>query len=86
MIRTYKIILTLSPKQLRLLKQHADSARDAYNWALAYFSDTLDTGKAVSCQHAFPRVARRASISVSAVHPVVPERRPACWLCAGKRD
>ena len=39
MIRTYKIILPPSPKQLRLLKQHADYARDAYNWTLRYYKD-----------------------------------------------
>ena len=41
MIRTRKIALTPSPKQLRLLEQHADYARDAYNWMLRYYKDRL---------------------------------------------
>ena len=39
MNRTRKIILTPSPKPLRLLKQHADYRRDAYNWTLHDYKD-----------------------------------------------
>ena len=45
MIRTHKIALNPSPKQLPLLEQCATSAREAYNGALAYFKETLDAGK-----------------------------------------
>ena len=86
MIRTRKIILTPSTKPRRLLKQHADYRRDAHNWTLRDYKDKLRCRRTASHQHALARVGRRASISVSAVHPVVPERRPACCLCAGKRD
>ena len=39
MIRTRKIVLTPSPKQQRLLKQHADYRRDAYNSMLRDYKD-----------------------------------------------
>lgn len=44
MIRTHKIALNPSPRQLPMLEQCATSAREAYNGALAYFKDTLDAG------------------------------------------
>ena len=45
MIRTRKIILAPSPKPLRLLKQHADYHRDAYNWTLRYYQDKRAAGE-----------------------------------------
>ena len=44
-IRTRKIALSPSPKQLRLLEQHAACARDAYNWALAWFKNRREAGE-----------------------------------------
>ena len=45
MIRTHKIALKPSPRHLPLLEQGTTSAREAYNWALAYFKETLDAGE-----------------------------------------
>ena len=45
MIRTHKIALNPSPSQLALFEQCATSAREAYNWTLAYFKETLDAGE-----------------------------------------
>ena len=50
MIRTRKIILTPSPKQLRLLKQHADYARDA----LRHVGDDPAQSRPLSLVHARP--------------------------------
>lgn len=54
MIRTHKIALNPSPMQLRLLERHAAHARDAYNWALACFNDTLDAGRPCPVGMFFP--------------------------------
>ena len=54
MIRTHKIALNPSPMQLRLLERHAAYARDAYNWALACFNDTLDAGRSYPVGMLFP--------------------------------
>ena len=54
MIRTHKIALNPSPMQLRLLERHAAHARDAYNWALACFNDTLDAGRPYPVGMLFP--------------------------------
>ena len=50
MIRTRKIILTPSPKQLRLLKQHADYARDA----LRHVGDDPAQSRPLSLVHVRP--------------------------------
>ena len=44
MIRTHKIALNPSPRQLAVLEQCATSARKAYNGALACFRETIDAG------------------------------------------
>ena len=44
-IRTRKIALSPSPKQLHLLEQHTAYARNAYNWALALFKDKREDGE-----------------------------------------
>lgn len=45
MIRTHRIALNPSPRQLAVLEQCAASAREAYNWTLAYFKETLAAGE-----------------------------------------
>ena len=54
MIRTHKIALNPAPRHLRLLQRHADSAREAYNWALAHFRETLDAGQSCPVSMLFP--------------------------------
>ena len=53
-IRTRKIALSPSPKQLRLLEKHAAHARDAYNWALAKFKDRREAGEPCPASMLFP--------------------------------
>ena len=53
-IRTRKIALRPSPKQLRLLEQHAAYARDAYNWALAWYKGRRDAGESCPVCMLFP--------------------------------
>ena len=52
--RTRKIALSPSPKQLRLLEQHATYARDAYNWALAWYKDRRQAGEPCPAAMLFP--------------------------------
>ena len=53
-IRTRKIALSPSPRQQRLLEQHAACARDAYNWALAWYKDRRQAGKPCPAGLLFP--------------------------------
>ena len=53
-IRTRKIALSPSPKQLRLIEQHAACARDAYNWALARYRDRRQAGEPCPAGMLFP--------------------------------
>ena len=52
--RTRKIALSPSPRQQRLLEQHAAYARDAYNWALAWFKNRREAGEACPVSMLFP--------------------------------
>ena len=52
--RTRKIALSPSPRQLCLLEQHAAYARDAYNWALAWYKDRREAGEACPVSMLFP--------------------------------
>lgn len=52
--RTRKIALSPSPKQPRLLEQHAACARDAYNCALAWFKDRREAGEPCPAGMLFP--------------------------------
>jgi len=52
--RTRKIALNPSPRQQRLLEQHAAYARDAYNWALAWYKDRREAGEACPVSMLFP--------------------------------
>ena len=52
--RSRKIALSPSPKQLRLLEQHAACARDAYNWALAWYRDRRQAGEPCPAGMLFP--------------------------------
>ena len=52
--RTRKIALSPSPKQLRLLEQHAAHARDAYNWTLAWYKDRREAGEPCPVSMLFP--------------------------------
>ena len=54
MIRTRKIALIPSPKQLRLLKQHADYRRDAYNSMLRDYKDRLAAKEPCDTSMLFP--------------------------------
>ena len=53
-IRTHKIALRTTRRQRRLLKQHADYARFAYNWTLRYFKGMFDAGEAYPTSMLFP--------------------------------
>ena len=53
-IRTHKIALRTTRRQRRLLKQHADYARFAYDWTLRYFKDRLAAGETYPTSLLFP--------------------------------
>ena len=52
--RTHKIALKPSPAQRHRLAQHADYARDAYNWTLAHFKESQKAGKPCPVSMLFP--------------------------------
>ena len=54
MIRTHKIALNPSPRQLLMLEQCAASAHKAYNCMLADFKENLDAGKPYPVSMLFP--------------------------------
>ena len=86
MIRTRKIALIPSPKQLRLLKQHADYRRDAYNSMLRDYKDRLAAKEPCDTSMLFPLWEGERASAYPQSAQLCPERRPACCLCVGKRD